>query len=153
MAIAYSTAGITITDDRNPSRAPLVLPVGTASAEVAAAAAGYLQPVPSPDFDGFGLWLLTTPETLQAYDIAFAGNKLTAATLPSAVLAAAGGEPKHLRTTLLLLRHQGLLSEATLLAMLAAAQQCNLPPDFLSAFTEQPLQTDLSTSSGNGIYS
>jgi hypothetical protein len=93
---------------------------------------------PAPDYDGFGLWLLTTPEIQAAYDIAFAGNKLAAGSLPSAVLVAADGEPKHLRTALLLLRHQGLLSEATLAAMLAAAQQCNLPPEFLSAFGEQP---------------
>jgi hypothetical protein len=138
MAIAYSPTGITITDDRNPSRPPLVLPATATPAEVESAAAGYLQPVPEPDYDGFGFWLLTTPEIKQAYDIAFAGDKLAAGSLPSAVLVAADGEPKHLRTALLLLRHQGLLNQATLAAMLVAAQQCNLPPEFLSAFGEQP---------------
>lgn len=53
MAIAYSTAGIIITDDLNPSRAPLVLPVGTASAEVAAAAAEYSPAIIEPDYVGF----------------------------------------------------------------------------------------------------
>jgi hypothetical protein len=93
---------------------------------------------PEPDYDGFGFWLLTTPEIKQAYDIAFAGDKLAAGSLPSAVLVAADGEPKHLRTALLLLRHQGLLSEATLAAMLAAGQQCNLPPEFLQALGGPP---------------
>jgi hypothetical protein len=131
--IAYSSTGITITDDRDPSRPPLVLPVGSTSAEVEAAVAEYSPPDPQPDYDGFGIWLLTTPEIQQAYDIAFEGNKLWAGSLPPAVLVAADGEPKHLRTTLLLLRRQGLLSQETLAAMLAAGQQCNLPPEFLQA--------------------
>ncbi len=133
MAIAYSPTEIRITDDRDPSRPPLVLPATATSSEVAAAAAEYLQPDPAPDYDGFGLWLLTTPEILAAYDAAFAGNKLTAGTLPSAVLAAAAGEPKHLRTTLLLLYSQGLLSHETIAAMAAKAQQFYLPPEFLQA--------------------
>jgi hypothetical protein len=131
--IAYSSTSVTITDDRDPSRPPLVLPATATPTEVEAAAAEYLQPVPAPDYDGFGFWLLTTPEIQQAYDIAFEGNKLTAGSLPSAVLVAADGEPKHLRTALLLLRQQGLLSQETLAAMLAAGQQCHLPPDFLQA--------------------
>jgi len=88
---------------------------------------------PKPDYDGFGFWLLTTPEILQAYDIAFEGNKLTAGSLPSAVMVAADGDSKHLRTALLLLRRQGLLGQETLAAMLTAGQQCNLPPEFLRA--------------------
>jgi hypothetical protein len=133
MAISYSRFGITITDDRNPSRPPLVLPATATSSEVAAAAAEYLQPAPAPDYDRFGLWLLTTPAIQQAYDIAFAGNKLTAGSLPSAVLVAADGEPKHLKTALLLLRSQGLLSDETMAAMIASAQQCHLPAEFLQA--------------------
>lgn len=53
MAIAYSPTGIIISDDRDPSRPPLVLPVGTASAEVAAAAAEYSQAAIEPDYVGF----------------------------------------------------------------------------------------------------
>lgn len=93
---------------------------------------------PKPDYDGFGFWLLTTPEILQAYDIAFAGNKLTAGSLPSAVMFAANGDSRHLRTALLLLRRQGLLGQETLAAMLAAGQQCNLPPEFLRPLGGQP---------------
>jgi len=133
MTISSTSAGIVITDDRDPSRPPLVLPATATTAEVEAAAAGYLQPAVEPDYDGFGFWLLTTPEIQQAYDIAFAGNKLTAGSLPSAVMVASDGEPKHLRTALLLLRQQGLLSDETLAAMLTAAQECNLPPEFLQA--------------------
>jgi hypothetical protein len=133
MAIAYSQSGIRITDDRDPSRPPLVLPATATPSEVASAAAGYLQPVPEPDYDRFGLWLLTTPAIQQAYDIAFAGNKLTAGSLPSAVLIAADGEPKHLRTALLLLRSQGLLSDEVMAAMVATAQLCHLPSEFLQA--------------------
>lgn len=133
MSIAYSSFGVTITDDTDPNRPPLVLPPESTPSEVAAAAAEYFQPIPEPDFDRFGLWLLTTPEIQQAYDLAFAGNKLTAGSLPSAVLVAADGEPKHLRTALLLLRHQGLLSDETMGAMLASATRCHLPEDFLKA--------------------
>jgi hypothetical protein len=133
MGIAYSPECIAIIDDRNPSRPPLLLPATATQAEIESAALEYLQPEPEPDYDGFGLWLLTTPEILAAYDAAFAGNKLTAGTLPSAVLAAAGGEPKHLRTTLLLLHGQGLLGQETIGSMLAKAQECSLPPEFLQA--------------------
>ena len=131
--IAYTPTAIVITDDRDPSRPPLVLPAGSTAAEVDAAVAGYSPPVPPPDYDGFGFWLLTTPEIQQAYDVAFEGNKLTAGSLPSAVMVAADGEPKHLRTALLLLRRQALLGPETLAAMLAAGQQCHLPPEFLQA--------------------
>jgi hypothetical protein len=59
MAIAYSPTGITITDDRNPSRPPLVLPATATPTEVESAAAGYLQPVPAePDYVGFYSGLL-----------------------------------------------------------------------------------------------
>jgi len=133
MAIQYTTTGIIITDDRDPARDPLVLPVGTLSADVAAAVLAYIGPPRDPNFDGFGLWLLTSPAVQQAYDRALAGNAITAASLPAAVLAAAGGETKHLRTTLLLLRRQGLLDAATLTAMLTKAQECNLPQEFLDA--------------------
>ena len=136
--IAYSPTGITITDDRDPSRPPLVLPATASPTEVEAAAAEYSPPDPQPDYDGFGFWLLTTPEIQQAYDIAFEGNKLTAGSLPSAVMVAADGDSKHLRTALLLLRSQGLLGQETLAAMLAAGQHCNLPPDFLRALGGQP---------------
>jgi hypothetical protein len=53
MAISYSRFGITITDDRNPSRPPLVLPATATSSEVAAAAAEYAPSVPEPDYQGF----------------------------------------------------------------------------------------------------
>lgn len=53
MAIAYSTAGIIISDDLDPSRPRLVLPVGTASAEIAAAAAEYLPAIIEPNYVGF----------------------------------------------------------------------------------------------------
>lgn len=133
MAISYTATGVIITDDRNPDRAPLMLPAGATSAEVEAAAIAYLDLPPQPNFDGFGLWLLTNPDVAVAYDLAFDQAKLTSCTLPSAVLAAAGGETKHLRTALLLLRRQGLLSDLVIAAMLAKAQECNLPPDFLQA--------------------
>ena len=133
--ITYSLASgeIVITDERNPSRPPLVLPAGSTPAEVDAAAAAYLSPTPSPDFDGFGLWLQTNPDVAAAYDAAFSQNKITCVTLPSAVLAAAGGDTKHLYNALLLLQHQGLLSGLVIAAMLTKAQECNLPLEFLQA--------------------
>ena len=133
MAISYTATGVVITDDRNPDRAPCVLPADASLADVAAAIAVYLDPPREPNFDGFGLWLLTNHDVAVAYDLAFDQAKLTSCTLPSAVLAAAGGETKHLRTALLLLRRQGLLSDMVIAAMLAKAQECNLPPDFLQA--------------------
>lgn len=131
--IIYTLANVVIADDRNPNRAPLVLPAGSTPAEVDAAAAAYLNLPPEPNFDGFGLWLLTNLDVAAAYDLAFEQNKITCGTLPSAVLAAAGGDTKHLRTTLLLLRRQNLLSDLVITAMLTKAQECNLPADFLQA--------------------
>lgn len=131
--ITYTLANVVITDDRNPNRAPLVLPAGSTPAEVDAAAAAYLNLPPEPNFDGFGLWLLTNADVAAAYDLAFEQNRITCGTLPSAVLAAAGGDTKHLRTTLLLLRRQNLLSDLVITAMLTKAQECNLPADFLQA--------------------
>lgn len=133
MGIAYTATGVIVTDDRNPDRDPLVLPADALPADVSAAVAAYLDPPREPNFDGFGLWLLTNPDVAVAYDLAFDQAKLTSCTLPSAVLAAAGGETKHLRTALLLLRRQGLLSDLVIAAMLAKAQECNLPADFLQA--------------------
>jgi len=60
MAIAYSTAGIIISDDRDPSRPSLVLPVGTASTEVAAAAAEYWPAAIEPNYVGFYSALLSS---------------------------------------------------------------------------------------------
>lgn len=137
MAISYTITGVIISDDRDRNRPPLVLPAGATSAEVEAAAAAYLDLPREPNFDGFGLWLLTNPDVAAAYDLAFDQAKLTSCTLPSAVLAAAGGETKHLRTALLLLRRQGLLNAEVVGAMLAKAQDCNLPPEFLEALGMQ----------------
>lgn len=131
--IHYTNTAIIIADESNPDRQPLVLPAGSTSAEVEAAAAVYLSLPPEPNFDGFGLWLLTNSAVAAAYDLAFEQAKLTSCTLPSAVLAAAGGETKHLRTALLLLRRQNLLSDEVLMAMLTKAGECNLPAEFLQA--------------------
>lgn len=134
MITYYLASGeIVITDERNPSRPPLVLPAWNQPAEVDAAAAAYLNLPPEPNFDGFGIWLLTNADVAAAYDLAFEQNKITCGTLPSAVLAAAGGDTKHLRTTLLLLRRQNLLSDLVIAAMLTKAQECNLPAEFLQA--------------------
>lgn len=131
--IHYTNTAIVIADESDPGRPPLMLPADSTSAEVGAAAAAYLNLPPEPNFDGFGLWLLTNADVAAAYDLAFEQNKITCGTLPSAVLAAAGGDTKHLRTTLLLLRRQNLLSDLVIAAMLTKAQECNLPADFLQA--------------------
>ena len=131
MAIEYQTASIVITDDRDPTRPSLVLPLTATPAEVAAAAASYLPP--APNFDAFGLWLLTDPGVQAAYDQAFTGDKLTAGTLQPAVLAAAAGDTSYLRAVLLLLRRQGLLSADVLQAMAAKAAACHLPEEFINA--------------------
>ena len=132
MAIHYGSASIAITDDRYPDRPAIILPASASPDEVAAAAAEFLPP--EPDFDAFGLWLLTTPEVQESYDLALASNAITACSLPGAVLAAAAGEIKHLRLALLLLRDQGLLANEVLVAMAQAAAAHHLPPEFLQVF-------------------
>ena len=131
MAIEYQTDSIVITDDRDPTRPSLVLPLTATPAEVAAAAASYLPP--ASNFDGFGLWLLTDSGVQAAYDQAFTGDKLTAGTLQPAVLAAAAGDTSYLRAVLLLLRRQGLLSADVLQAMAEKAAACHLPAEFINA--------------------
>lgn len=133
MAISYNITCVIITDDRDSNRAPLVLSAGATSAEVEAAAAAYLDLPREPNFDAFGLWLLTNPAVSAAYDLAFAGNKLTAGTLQPAVLAAAAGDTSYLRAVLLLLRRQGLLDDALLQAMATKAAECYLPAEFIQA--------------------
>lgn len=131
--ISYSPDGITITDDRDPARAALVLPANATPTDVEAAVTAYLQPVANSNFDGFGLWLLTNDDVKIAFNTIFDHDRLTSCSLPSAVLAAAGGEPKHLRATLLLLRRQGLLSSEVLSVILAKAVEFSLPSEFLQA--------------------
>jgi len=58
--IAYTLTGVVISDDRDPSRPPLVLPLGSTSAEVEAAALSYLQPQADPDYQGFYSALLSS---------------------------------------------------------------------------------------------
>jgi hypothetical protein len=132
MAIHYGHENITITDDFDPSRPAIVLPLGTSSDDVASAALGYLHP--EPDFDGFGESLLTSVEIREAYDLALAGNAITTCSLPGAILAAEAGEIGHLRTAISLLRNQGLLSNEVLLAMEQAAEAHHLPQEFLQVF-------------------
>jgi hypothetical protein len=86
-----------------------------------------------PDFDGFGMWLLTAPAVQQAYTEAQQGNPLIAGVLQPAVLAAVGNDLRHLRTALLLLRRQGLLSADVLQAMAEKAAACHLPEEFINA--------------------
>jgi len=133
MGISYQQSGIVITDDRNPDRDPLVLPADALPADVSAAILEYLGQPKEPNFDEFGAWLLTNPIIKEAYDIAFENDKRISCTLPPAIIAAGNGEIRHLRTVILLLRRQRLLSSETLTAMLAKARNCNLPDEFLSA--------------------
>ena len=135
MAITVTATSVIISDDRDRNRPPIVLPITATNAEIEAAAAAYL--TPDPNFDGFGLWLLTDPGVQAAYDQAFTGDKLTAGTLQPAVLAAAAGDTGYLRAVLLLLRRQGLLGDAVLQAMAAKAAACHLPDEFLQALGVQ----------------
>lgn len=75
--ISYSSTGITITDDANPDRQPIVLPPGTTPAEVEAAAMEYLQqppPPPAADWLGFAGWLYGYPPMAEAMEVARASR-------------------------------------------------------------------------------
>ena len=98
-----------------------------------AAATASPQKPEEPDFDGFGMWLLTAPAVQQAYTEAQQGNPLIAGVLQPAVLAAVGNDLRHLRTALLLLRRQGLLSADVIQAMAEKATECHLPAEFIQA--------------------
>jgi hypothetical protein len=133
MAIQYTLTCIVVTDDNNPDREPLTLPLDTPPVEVSSAISLYLDAPPEPDFTKFGIWLLTNPSISSEYDFAFQGNKLVAGTLQPAVLEAVKGDPSHLRAVILLLLRQDLLSKETLEQIIAKARECNLPEELIVA--------------------
>ena len=75
MAINYSPFGITITDDADPTRPPIILPPGSTPEEVETAANAYLQPTPpAADWLGFARWLYQFSPMAEAMDAARASR-------------------------------------------------------------------------------
>jgi hypothetical protein len=134
--IAYTLAGIVISDDRDPSRAPLLLPLGATSAEVEAAAATYLGPPTDPDWTQFRQALRTENGFSAAFQAAMAADPMAGIALALGLdNFRRDGDPRDFVDALhnafaTLSPDQGAYITGELLAL---AQRCNLPQEFLDA--------------------
>ncbi len=81
MGIAYQQSGIVITDDRNPDRAPFVLPADATLADVAAAVAAYIGPTYEPDWTQFRQALRTENGYAPAFSAAMAADPMAGVAL------------------------------------------------------------------------
>lgn len=147
--ISYSSTGITITDDANPDRPPIVLPPGATPAEVEAAAMEYLQPPPPPpppaaaDWLGFAGWLYGYPPMAEAMEVARAsrdpqGEPATTG-LPTAM------EEARLRQNYVAFALSwgqflgaSQMPAVSIAEIVAKAEACHLPVEFVAAL--QPLR-------------
>lgn len=135
MAISYTTAAITITDDTG-ARPPIVLPPTATQAEVDAAAATYS--TPGPDWLGFAAWLYQFPPIATGMAAARLstdpqGEPATTG-LPAAMQEARQSQnyPAWAATwgQFLLASHMDAIA---LNQIVAKASECNLPPEFIAA--------------------
>ncbi|MBM5817633.1 MAG: hypothetical protein FJ083_13915 [Cyanobacteria bacterium K_Offshore_surface_m2_239] len=144
--ISYQQDGIVITDDNNPSREPLILPLTSTAEEIENALAAYLPPPPpAPDWLGFVRWLYVQPAMMAAITTARAstgpqGEPATTA-LPVA-LEVARNEANYAAFALLwgqFLSASGLPGQA-LEQIVAKANEAQLPAQFVA--TLSPLQNE-----------
>jgi hypothetical protein len=136
MAISYTATGVFITDDRNPDRAPFVLPADATLADVAAAVAAYIGPTCEPDWTQFRQALRTENGFSAAFSAAMAADPMAGVALALGLDAfRRDGDPTDfldaLRSAFIVLPEgQGTYIAAELLAL---AQRCNLPASFTDA--------------------
>ena len=136
MAISYTITSVVISDDRDPSRAPLLLPLGATSAEVEAAAAGYFGPPTDPDWTQFRQALRTENGFSAAFQAAMAADPMAGIALALGLDSfRRDGDPRDFVDALhnafaTLSPDQGAYITGELRAL---AQRCNLPQEFLDA--------------------
>lgn len=143
MSISYTPNGVIITDDSNPDREPLVLPVDASLSEVELAASEYLgAPPPAPDWLGFAGWLFRFPPMAEAMTAARVstsdqGEPATTA-LPAAMQEARLNEnyPAWAATWGQFLLASAMDAE-TLTDIIGKAADCNLPLEFIAALQPQ----------------
>lgn len=139
MAIQRTTNGWVITDEIDPNRPPLLLPLSATTAEVDAAAVAYAtQPPPVADWDTFVAWLYQFPPIATGMDAARRstdpqGEPATTglATALDEARLRQNHQPFSLAWGLFLLA-SGMAPEA-LGAIVAKASECNLPAKFITA--------------------
>ena len=139
MAIQRTTNGWVITDEIDPTRQPLLLPLSATTAEVDAAAVAYAtQPPPVADWLAFAGWLYQFPPIAAGMDAARLstdpqGEPATTG-LPTALDEARLRQnyPAFSLTWGLFLLASQMPPEA-LGAIVAKASECNLPAEFLTA--------------------
>jgi hypothetical protein len=143
MTISRTPNGIIITDDADPTREPLVLPLSATTAEVEAAAQGYLTPPPpASDWLGFAGWLYQFPPIMAGMDAARhstdpQGEPATTG-LPAAMDEARlrANYPAFAQTWGQFLLASGMAA-GDLAQIVAKASDCNLPPEFITALQPQ----------------
>lgn len=139
MAIQRTTNGWVITDEIDPTRQPLLLPLSATTAEVDAAAVAHAtQPPPVADWLAFAGWLYQFPPIAAGMDAARLstdpqGEPATTG-LPTALDEARLRQnyPAFSLTWGLFLLASQMPPEA-LGAIVAKASECNLPAEFLTA--------------------
>ena len=143
--ISYTETGIIITDDYDPSKPPLVLPVGATPAEVAMQHSAHQSPAePQPDWHVFVNWLLHYPPMAGAMQAAREstapqGEPVTSS-LPALVLLARDGDHLPFATAWPpFLAAAGAPAEA-LQPIVTQALACHLPAEFVAALTPGPAE-------------
>lgn len=142
MAISYSSAGITITDDADASRPPVILPPTASPADVEIAVNAYLPPPPPaplpPDWLTFAGWLFSFPPMAAAMATARASSspqgEPATTSLPAAMDEArlrANYVPFALGWAQFLAAAQ--MPPAALAEIVAEAEADRLPPEFIAA--------------------
>jgi len=142
MAISYSSAGITITDDADASRPPVILPPTATPADVEIAVNAYLPPppppLPPPDWLTFAGWLFGFPPMAAA--MATARSSTTHQGEPATTSLPAAMDEARLRQNYVafalswgqFLAASQLPAEA-IAEIVGKADACNLPPEFIAA--------------------
>jgi hypothetical protein len=130
ISICYSSSGIVIADGQDPSREPLVLPRGSTSTDVAAAAAAYLPPVVEPDWMGFGIELALNPSISALFNAISdpVGNGLSIG-----LFEASKGDPRLFLKLWSQLMATGMITTELLSMMALLARQFQLPIEFVTA--------------------
>jgi hypothetical protein len=143
MAINRTPNGIIITDDADPAREPLVLPLSATTAEVEAAAQGYLTPPPpEADWLGFVGWLYGFPPIAAAMAAARLSTDPQGEPATSG-LATALNEARLSANYPAFALSWGMFLQAShmapadLAAIVTKAADCNLPTEFIEALQPQ----------------
>jgi hypothetical protein len=132
MALSYFTDQLILTDDNDPSRQPVIVPLPADQATIDAAILAYYgPPVLPPDWATFKRTCLADPAVNQVLAAAQTAAPAAALALPAALMSIAqGGDIADFRAAWQLLQQLNLAPAALAQQLLALAESCHLPDEF-----------------------